>query len=102
MLESGDRGASPHGSLRPTAEVKVLTMSERSNLASLEARLVKLEELLMHQQNWLGQLDAVVIDLQNAMARGHKQTALQIDRLRGMIDQRLSGAPPLDEKPPHY
>ncbi len=77
-------------------------MNTTPEIRNLEARLVKLEELLMHQQNWLGQLDAVIIQLQNQLAKGDQQIARQIERLQGMIEQRLGGEPLPDEKPPHY
>lgn len=70
-----------------------------SELTPLERRVQKLEELVMHQQHLLEQLNEVIVksrDEWELMQRRYTQQFLEIEA------QLARGAAEIIEKPPHY
>ncbi len=70
-----------------------------SELTPLERRVQQLEELVMHQQHLLEQLNEVIVksrDEWELIQRRHTQRFLEIEM------QLARGAAEIIEKPPHY
>ena len=67
----------------------------------LAARVVRLEELVSHQQHTLEQLDAVAMGLQQQLDQRSREQKTELERLRYQIANRAGDDLP-HEKPPHY
>lgn len=63
------------------------------------ARVTQLEELLMHQQQMLNQLNDVIIGLRNQVEAIEARCAELTERLENVGDSLIDDRP---EKPPHY
>jgi uncharacterized coiled-coil protein SlyX len=68
---------------------------------SLEQRILQLEELFMHQQNLVQQLNEVAIELRNDVDSLSKQLKTHGKQL-GWLNQNTSVIEDREEKPPHY
>ena len=64
-------------------------------------RVIKLEELMTHQQHTLQQLDEVVRNTNLGMEELRRSLRAELDRLKWQFDNR-SGEDLPHEKPPHY
>ena len=77
-------------------------MSEASRTADCEARVTQLEEVVSYQQHLVQQLNDEVVKLRSIVdLLEHRHTA-QEERLRWMMENRLTIDDLPDEKPPHY
>ncbi len=68
---------------------------------SLGDRVVRLEELVSHQQYLLEQLDQTIVSLQRQLDRVNRENKQELERLRAEITEQ-SGDDLPHERPPHY
>ena len=73
-----------------------------SNELELAARVLRLEERLSHEQHAVEQLNQVIIQLQNDIARLDLELAKHQGRLQEISDKQSDEIDVQDEKPPHY
>ena len=67
----------------------------------LGARILRLEELVSHQQHLLEQLDTVAANLQKQLDKHRQDYKSELDRLRYKMSNQAGDDLP-HEKPPHY
>ena len=77
-------------------------MGEEIPRADLEKRVIQLEELYSHQQHLVQQLDEELVKLRSVIEKLEYQHVVQEDRLKWLIDNRLTLDDIPNEKPPHY
>jgi SlyX protein len=65
-----------------------------------EARLVRLEEMVAHQQAAIEELSRQLTEGWKANERLRRELARLTDRFEGLED--LADAPPANQKPPHW
>jgi len=65
-------------------------------------RLTHLEEHTTHQQATLEELNSVVAEQAEQIARLERRVRLLMERAAQMEADTLSGAPLADQKPPHW
>ncbi|MCA9245632.1 MAG: SlyX family protein [Planctomycetales bacterium] len=68
----------------------------------LEQRVIQLEELLMHQEHVVQQLNSVVFQMRGEIGRLEAKLEEQVSRIQWKLDSNSEVRDPLDEKPPHY
>lgn len=74
----------------------------RSTAAPSNSELIRLEELLTHQQQFLQEIDAGLTELRKDYdARSPKLAAVEI-AIRQLVDLQEGGEVDPDERPPHY
>ncbi len=69
--------------------------------AKLDLRLTAVEELLTHFERTLGDLDAVVRQIQSRLDTLDERVELLAES-PGELSQPTSEEPPTEEEPPHY
>ncbi len=77
------------------------TPAGSSRDALLVDRMLRLEELVSHQQHLLDQLNQVAIGLQAQLDRQQREHQASLQRLREELEKATDGEVPI-EKPPHY
>ncbi|MCH2119831.1 MAG: SlyX family protein [Planctomycetota bacterium] len=77
-------------------------MGEEIPRADLEKRVIQLEELYSHQQHLVQQLDEELVKLRSVIEKLEYRHVVQEDRLKWLIDNRLTLDDIPNEKPPHY
>ena len=77
-------------------------MGEEIPRADLEKRVIQLEELYSHQQHLVQQLDEELVKLRSVIEKLEYRHVVQEDRLKWLIDNRLTLVDIPNEKPPHY
>lgn len=77
-------------------------MGEEKLRADLEKRVIQLEELYSHQQHLVQQLDEELVKLRSVIEKLEYRHVVQEDRLKWLIDNRLTLDDIPNEKPPHY
>ncbi|MEC7428834.1 MAG: SlyX family protein [Planctomycetota bacterium] len=77
-------------------------MGEEKPRADLEKRVIQLEELYSHQQHLVQQLDEELVKLRSVIEKLEYRHVVQEDRLKWLIDNRLTLDDLPNEKPPHY
>ncbi|MEC8863673.1 MAG: SlyX family protein [Planctomycetota bacterium] len=77
-------------------------MGEEIPRADLEKRVIQLEELYSHQQHLVQQLDEELVKLRSVIEKLEYRHVVQEDRLKWLIDNRLTLDDLPNEKPPHY
>ncbi len=77
-------------------------MGEEKPRADLEKRVIQLEELYSHQQHLVQQLDEELVKLRSVIEKLEYRHVVQEDRLKWLIDNRLTLDDIPNEKPPHY
>ena len=77
-------------------------MGEEIPRADLEKRVIQLEELYSHQQHLVQQLDEELVKLRSVIEKLEYRHVVQDDRLKWLIDNRLTLDDIPNEKPPHY
>ena len=77
-------------------------MGEEIPRADLEKRVIQLEELYSHQQHLVQQLDEELVKLRSVIEKLEYRHVFQEDRLKWLIDNRLTLDDIPNEKPPHY
>ena len=77
-------------------------MGEEIPRADLEKRVIQLEELYSHQQHLVQQLDEDLVKLRSVIEKLEYRHVVQEDRLKWLIDNRLTLDDIPNEKPPHY
>ena len=77
-------------------------MGEEIPRADLEKRVIQLEELYSHQQHLVQQLDEELVKLRSVIEKLEYRLVVQEDRLKWLIDNRLTLDDIPNEKPPHY
>ena len=76
-------------------------MGEEIPRADLEKRVIQLEELYSHQQHLVQQLDEELVKLRSVIEKLEYRHVVQEDRLKWLIDNRLTLDDIPNEKPPH-
>lgn len=76
-------------------------MNAPDSTTQLNDRIMRLEELVSHQQHLLEQLNEVTTSLQTQLYRQQQEHKAELDRLRSQITSDSQGNLP-HEKPPHY
>ena len=76
-------------------------MGEEIPRADLEKRVIQLEELYSHQQHLVQQLDEELVKLRAVIEKLEYRHVVQEDRLKWLIDNRLTLDDIPNEKPPH-
>jgi len=69
--------------------------------ASLNDRVIQLEELVSHQDHLLQQLNRVIVQLQAEHNELRSAMQRHVDRLESRIESQTDRMDP-NEKPPHY
>lgn len=77
-------------------------MGEEKPRVDLEKRVIQLEELYSHQQHLVQQLDEELVKLRSVIEKLEYRHVVQEDRLKWLIDNRLTLDDIPNEKPPHY
>ena len=77
-------------------------MGEEKPRADLEKRVIQLEELYSHQQHLVQQLDEELVKLRSVIEKLEYRHVVQEDRLKWLIENRLTLDDIPNEKPPHY
>ena len=77
-------------------------MGEEIPRADLEKRVIQLEELYSHQQHLVQQLEEELVKLRSVIEKLEYRHVVQEDRLKWLIDNRLTLDDIPNEKPPHY
>ena len=77
-------------------------MGEEIPRADLEKRVIQLEELYSHQQHLVQQLDEELVKLRSVIEKLEYRHVVQEDRLKWLIDNRLTLDDIPNEKPRHY
>ena len=77
-------------------------MGEEIPRADLEKRVIQLEEIYSHQQHLVQQLDEELVKLRSVIEKLEYRHVVQEDRLKWLIDNRLTLDDIPNEKPPHY
>lgn len=77
-------------------------MTESARGPDLQDRVTQLEELFSHQQHLVQQLNEEVVNLRAVIDRLEYRHGVQEDRLKWLIDNRLTLDDIPNEKPPHY
>ena len=77
-------------------------MGEEIPRADLEKRVIQLEELYSHQQHLVQHLDEELVKLRSVIEKLEYRHVVQEDRLKWLIDNRLTLDDIPNEKPPHY
>lgn len=67
----------------------------------LEKRITQLEELVMHQDRLIQDLNHAVRELHDELAKRSRLVEAKVDRLEGQLEQLNEPFDP-NEKPPHY
>lgn len=67
----------------------------------LHDRILRLEELVSHQQHLLEQLNEVATSLQTQLFRQQQEHKAELEKLRSQMSDSADGDLP-HEKPPHY
>jgi len=75
--------------------------SANESSESLAERILRLEELVSHQQHLLEQLDTVAANLQQQLDKHRHDYKSELDRLRYQMSNQDGDDLP-HEKPPHY
>ena len=68
---------------------------------NINARVLRLEELVSHQQHLLEQLNEVATSLQTQLYRQQQEHKAELEQLRSQMSDASEGDLP-HEKPPHY
>ena len=77
-------------------------VNDKETREALESRLVQLEELFSHQQHLVQQLNDEVVSLRATLDRLQNQAVAHEERLKWLVENRLTLDDLPNEKPPHY
>ena len=77
-------------------------MAKEEQIARLEARIIELEGLYMHQQKLVQDLNDVVVQLQRRLDQFEMHTARLSARTESLLASVETPRRLEDEKPPHY